>query len=47
MLPKTDLNKKEVREAISHNSRGRGRSDAEKRDSFAKYQDNKKKVIEL
>ena len=48
--PKTpDLNKKEVRQVLrgEHNSRGRGRSESEKRESYAKYHENKKKAIEL
>ena len=46
---KTDLNKKEVRTALhgEHNSRGRGRSAAEKRASYSKYYENKKKAFEL
>ena len=46
---KDNLNKKEVREELrgGHNSRGRGRSEAEKRESYARYRENKKKVIEL
>jgi len=45
-----DLNKREVRQALHadvHNSRGRGRSPAEKRESYARYRENKKKVIDL
>lgn len=45
-----DLNAKKVREelhAVQHNSRGRGRSETEKRASYAKYRENKKKVLDL
>lgn len=46
---KKDLNSSEVREQLhlEHNSRGRGRSPAEKRESYARYRENKKKVIDL
>ena len=47
---KKDLNKKEVREQIidiEHNSRGRGRSDAEKRESYREYYARKRKVVEF
>lgn len=47
---KKDLNKAEVRKVLNgeeHNSRGRGRSNAEKRAAYAKYNDNKRKAIDL
>ena len=52
---KRDLNKKEVREALHGditiseqlNRRGRGRTPAEKRAAYAKYNKLKKKVVEL
>ena len=47
--PKTDLNSREVRAELhsEHNSRGRGRSPAEIRASYAEYYAVKKKVIDL
>lgn len=48
---KKDLNKNEVRAVLhgehEHNSRGRGRSPAEIRESYARYYEMKKKVAEL
>lgn len=47
--PKTDLNKKEVREELhgEHNSRGRGRSPAERKKDYKRYNEVKKKIVEL
>lgn len=43
------ISKQKVREALygEHNSRGRGRSQAEKRKSYGEYRDRKKKVYEF
>lgn len=48
-VTKKDLSKQEVRKVLhgEHNSRGRGRSAAEKRESYAEYRENKKKVLDL
>ncbi|MBQ9018264.1 hypothetical protein IJ117_00680 [Candidatus Saccharibacteria bacterium] len=52
--PHEDLNKETLRAAMSgeldlvaYNRRGRGRSVAEKRESYRRYNENKKRVIEL
>ena len=44
-----DMGPQRVRAALhlGHNSRGRGRSEAEKRESYARYRANKKKAMEL
>lgn len=44
-----DMGPQKVRAALhpEHNSRGRGRSEAEKRESYARYRANKKKAKEL
>lgn len=44
-----DMGPQKVRAALhpEHNSRGRGRSEAEKRESYARYRANKKKAMEL
>ena len=44
-----DLNQKQVREELhtSRSSRGRGRSEAERKQAYAKYRANKKTAIEL
>lgn len=49
MVGTTELNAKEVRMALNegYNSRGRGRSPAEKKKSYKKYRDNKHKVLDL
>lgn len=48
MEPKQDLNTKEVRAILhDHNSRGRGRSPAEKRETYARYNQIKRRVLKI